>query len=57
VAGVAVGVAVLQVIVFACCLTLCFNSWLSNITQEIMNASFIRPANFTENIPIVMVQW
>lgn len=41
VAGVAVGVAVLQVIDFACCLTLSFHSWLSNITQEIMNASFV----------------
>jgi len=57
VAGVAVGVAVLQVIDSACCLTLYFHSWLSNIMQEIMNASFNRPANFTENMPIVMVRW
>ena len=57
VAGVAVGVAVLQVIDSACCLTLCFHSWLSNIMQEIMNASFIRPANFTDNVPVVMVRW
>jgi hypothetical protein len=50
VAGVAVGVAVLQVIDSACCLTLYFHSWLSNIMQEIMNGSFIIPANFVENI-------
>jgi hypothetical protein len=56
VAGVAVGVAVLQVIDSACRMTLFFHSWLSNIMQEIMNAFFIRPANFTQ-IYIVMFQW
>jgi hypothetical protein len=54
VAGVAVGVAVLQVIDSACCLTLYFHSWLSTITQEIMNASFVRPANFTR---IYLLSW